>query len=164
MNAGVKFQIMVRVRVRILSITRPDFVLVRLRIVSIFESGSESGIYQASPGPCPGPDYIRFESGYGFYIACPFPGPRPDSINTRCSQRVEEFIYSCYIFDPYLLKRPSRTITTPAIPVSISEAISLISTLRLKTNMYPAYSMLRSENKHTCIFILIGCRFKIARP
>ena len=73
----------VQVQVRILSITSPDFVLVRLRILSIFESGSESGIYQASPGPCPGPapDFIRFESWSGFYQAGP--GPRPDSTNTR---------------------------------------------------------------------------------
>ena len=57
------------------SITSPDFVLVRLRILSIFESVTESGIYQASPGPglcpglCPGPDFIHFESWSvsGFY-------------------------------------------------------------------------------------------------
>ena len=68
-----------RVRLRILSITSPDFVLVRIRILSIFESVSESEIYQASrvrvrvrilsiSSPGPGPDLLSM-SGYasGFY-------------------------------------------------------------------------------------------------
>ena len=61
----------------ILSVTSPDFDLARFRILSVFVSVSESGIYQASPGPCPCPDFIHFESGSwcGFYQACPCPGP-----------------------------------------------------------------------------------------
>ena len=64
------------VHVRNLSMASPDFMLVQLQILSIFESGS--GFYQASLGP----DFIhnKSESGSGFYQACP--GPRSDFTNT----------------------------------------------------------------------------------
>ena len=63
----------------------PDFVLVRLRILSIFQSVSESGIFQASRVRAVS-GLIHFESGSGFYKACP--GPRPDSTNSPFSMDV----------------------------------------------------------------------------
>ena len=58
------------VRVQILSMASPgqspDFILVRIRILSSFEPGPE--FYQAipGPGPCAWPDLIHFESRSGF--------------------------------------------------------------------------------------------------
>ena len=42
----------------------PEFVFCTspVRILSIFESGTEFGFYQASVGPGPGPDFIHFDS------------------------------------------------------------------------------------------------------
>ena len=55
-----------------------DFILVRIQTLFSFES--ESGSYQASPDPGPGPDLIHFDAEFGieFYPACLGPGPRPD--------------------------------------------------------------------------------------
>ena len=50
--------------------------MVRLRILSFFQSGF--GIYQASPGPGPCLDFIQFESGSRFYQTRPSPDPDPD--------------------------------------------------------------------------------------
>ena len=82
-SPGPDFIDVVRVRKIIISMAGPDsgsgpgFIHLESGFYSvpelfpIFESESGSASYQASPGPCPGPDFIHLKSVSGVYQALP---------------------------------------------------------------------------------------------